>query len=310
MRRATLSLAALSTAVAPLPLLAEVLPGEVAAQPETVRLTPAGKWNIDFADNKCSLQRAFEINGERHVLNIEQDAPSDSFRIIGAGPELVGLKNVSQPSVGLRSDLPLVAGVGLSVTTVPGYGEAATISTMSLWQLKFVRTRQGIAIQTPEKKPTADGEYLTYGEVDQAQAAKVERIVLADARGKTAVSFETGNMKAAFAALNSCTADLLREWGLDPAQHKAFVAPHMVNRESFTRQIQKSSDESGTFVVRLIVEADGKISNCHIEAMTKVEEIELACGRITRIAKMAPGLDAEGKPIRSFFTQRITYQLF
>jgi len=57
--------------------------------------------------------------------------------------------------------------------------------------------------------------------IDPVQAAKTDRIVLATGKGKKGVWFETGSLKSVFAALATCTDDLLAQRGLGPKQHRS-----------------------------------------------------------------------------------------
>lgn len=301
MRRTLLALAALTTLVAA-QLQAQPVPVDIAALPDTKRLAPSSPWNLDFAENKCRLQRVFENEGKPHALIIEQSAPQATFSLVVAGPTLARLKGTKDLAIGLAGDLPLETGRRILPGTLPDYGSAFVLTSFSLSQ--------------PGAMAAGDGNGLRSAGIDLDQASKVNRIVLGNPKGKPAVSFETGNMRDAFAALNTCTADLLAQWGLNAEQHRAYRQPRIVNEIELARYLQQTypqgalaKKESGLFVFRLIVEADGTVSGCHIEASSAVTELDPRCETIIRIARMEPARDAQGQPMRSFYVTSLTYQI-
>ncbi|WP_285712468.1 hypothetical protein [Erythrobacter oryzae] len=313
MGRALLAFAALSTALAALPLHAKdalPLPAEVASRADVALLKPTGSWVVDFAGDNCRLQRDFELNGERHVVELKQQGPEDSFQMVAAGPALAKLGNRPDLAWGLRSDLPLTADPREAITNAPDLGPAVFVRWATLGEVRILMTRDGIALQDRENTPNAEGVYLNHGQINPAAAAKVERIVFANMKDGAAVSFETGNMMDAFAALNACTGDLLTSWGLDPARHRTYKSAYVLNfAEAFaliTRNIPRGVNIGQSLPYRLIVEADGKISDCHAGAEAKVAGAEKFCQTLMRKLKMAPARDAEGNPMRSFYTSAVS----
>ena len=150
--------------------------------------------------------------------------------------------------------------------------------------------------------------------IDLAVAETVDRIVLQ--KGKHVISFETGSMMPPFQALNVCTSDLLREWGLDPEQHKSYVRPSWENSKKIVRRIQDAyprkalmSREQGIFRMRVIVEQDGSVSDCHLEKSTETEKLESPACKEMRSAKFDPARDSAGNPMRSFYATTITYAI-
>jgi len=294
--RAGRALAAAALALAALPLHAAPVPGEVITRPGTDRLLPSSPWNLDQGEAQCRLQRLFEKDGKPHLLAIEQSAPHRAFTLILAGPSLTQLKGVREVALGLRADLPIAASERIMPGTMPDYGAAFIIGSVGL------------------DAGASDGG-LRSAAIDMEGAAKVSRVVLANPNGKQAVSFETGPMRAVFEALNSCTGDLLAGWGLDPEQHRAYNPPQLTNAPQLTRHFMNTypdlalaNDENGTFNFRLIVEADGRVSGCHIDADSRAVALDPRCDDLVKLARMVPARDAEGKPMRSFYTSRLTFR--
>ena len=88
------------------------------------------------------------------------------------------------------------------------------------------------------------------------------------------------------------------------------------NEKKIARRIQKkytrsalNRGEQAILRMRVIVEADGTVSECEIYDATKTERIETnACEEMDR-AEFDPALDANGNPMRSFYTSNIIYQI-
>lgn len=281
------------------PVLADDYPATVTERPDAVLLEPASNWNIDFADNRCRLSRLFGSAEEPHLLFFEQAAPRSTFGVTLAGPALDRLKKTRRLKFGMERDKPMEDLEIFSHGNVEQVGSAVIIGNHSIG----------------ERDERERGEQaLASAGIDLAVAETVDRIVLK--KGKRVISFETGSMMPPFQALNVCTSDLLREWGLDPEQHKSYVPPSWENSKKIVRRIQEAyprealnSREQGIFRMRVIVEEDGSVSNCHLEKSTVTDKLESPACKEMRSAKFMPARDADGKPMRSFYATTITYAL-
>lgn len=290
-----LALGALSLAGASLPVQA----GEQ-APPAPLSLAPASPWNIDYGESDCLMQRAFEVDGKRHLVTIQQDAPGRNFGLTVAGPEVKRLLEAKALTLELSDRGPMAAGQQTLSAELPDYGPALIFSGVTL---------EGVPAQGPQRAPGPRS-----AGIDPAEAAKADRIVLSPGKGKPGIRFETGKLKSVFAAMNTCTDDLLARWGLDPVQHRSYTPPVFRNAMELATQLNRNyparaaaNAESGIFSFRVIVEADGSISSCHIEARSKVQDLDPRCKDILRIAKFDPARDAEGQPMRSFYATTLTY---
>lgn len=292
--------AACAHALAAIAMIGSGLPlhAEEQAPPEPVRIVPAGKWNIDYGVSDCLMQRAFEADGKRYLVSISQSAPGRTFGLKLAGPEISRTLGAKELSLALSDSGPATVEGSVMSAKMPEFGPTLIFTGVSL-----------------EPRPPADAPPVPRGAgIDPATAATANRIALDLGKGKPGIRFETGALKSVFAALNTCTDDMLTQWGLDPAQHRAYVAPVFRNAMAVVTQLQKTyprdaavNRESGIFSFRLIIEADGTISDCQIEALTKVNDLDPRCREVIRIAKFDPARDAAGQPMRSFYATTVTY---
>lgn len=283
-----------SLALAPAMAAADVsFPNDVAAADGAIRLEPVSPWNIDFGANRCRLTRVFGTEEDRHLLMLEQAAPNSEFGLTLAGSGISRFRTAATVDLGLERDEPMVSLDQFGKGEIADLGPALIFSTISI-------------------DPKAMADALRPVGVNLDEAAKVDRVVLR--RGKAVLSFETGNMKDAIAALNNCTVDLLTQWGLDPEAHKNHVPPMWANAAAVTRRIVAvypssalRAGEQAIFRMRVTVETDGSVSDCLIEESTIAKKLESPACKEMRNAKFAPARDGQGQPMRSFYATTIRY---
>lgn len=278
-------------------------PNDLAARDGTVRLLPSTPWNIDFGETKCRLSRVFGSGADRHIVFFEQVAPGQDFGLTVAGPKLSAFQRSGRVSVGLRGDQPMIVIESAGRGTVGEYGPGLIFS-LSL--------EEGEGQKGKEEPDTAVEP--TFAGIDLRDARASERLVVAS--GKRAVSFETGLMSDPMHALNACSRDFLVQWGLDPQQHERYTPPKWINMRAIAKRLQQYYSpaalrvgEQGIFRMRVIVEADGSLAECHLESMTVTESLQSPACKEMKAAQFEPARDAEGRPIRSFYTTSITYSI-
>lgn len=262
-------------------------------------LKPISPWNIDFGASRCRLTRIFGAPDDQHLLFFEQAAPRAQFGVTFAGSQLSRFQSGRQVYVGMERDEPMdeIERVGLG--NVDGVGPAVILSSFTI--------NPGVEIGGDEEGPQKAG-------INLERAATIDRIVLQ--QRDRVLSFETGSMMPPFQALNTCTGDLLREWGLDQAAHENYTPPKWTNQQRIVDRIVRSypagalfAGEQGIFRMRVIVEADGSVSECHLEKSTETERLESPACKEMRRAEFDPALDAQGQPMRSFYATTITYAI-
>ncbi|MEO1730949.1 MAG: TonB family protein [Pseudomonadota bacterium] len=281
-------------------------PPEVVERETAAKLPPLRPWNIDFAENRCRLSRLFGTEEEPHLIFFEQTAPGARFGLTFAGSQLKRFARADDVSLGAERDKPIEPIDRFYRGDVTGIGPAIIIADYRIG--RSVETSVGAKDKGDETRR------LSKAGIDLDEATTIDRFVLA--REDDVVSFETGDMIPAFQALNVCTSDLLRSWGLDPDEHQAYRSPVWTNRISISKRIARyypldalNRGEMGVFRMRVIVEKDGAASDCFLEASTENARLEPPACREMRRAKFEPARDAQGQPIRSFYSTSITYQI-
>ncbi|MEQ8410469.1 MAG: TonB family protein [Erythrobacter sp.] len=276
------------------------LPDDVGAPSNAVKLAPLGPWNIDFGDNRCRLTGLFGTEENRHLLLVEQAAPSHQFGLTLAGPEIDKFYNAPRLALGLRDGEPMRESDGHGHGMVEGFGSALIFTSLD------------IADEAGDTDEAGSAARPVAATIDLDAAAKSERIVIA--RGDKVVSFETGNLAEPLQAMNVCTTDLLTHWGLDAEKHRAYVPPEWTNQEFVVRRILRTypdealrRGDSAIFRMRVIVGTDGRVEDCHLEQSTAAPHFTPTACREMQRARFEPARDTEGAAMRSFYATSITY---
>ena len=266
-----------------------------------VVLEPSTYWSVDFGEEKCRLARAFGEGDNRHLLYLEQGGPSASFGFVVVGPSFDRFKKTTHISTQFGDFDPIQ-------DRAPFLGTTETLGASIIYSsLQF-------------KNPPDEGEIETGGDLDLPRmdtelAGKINSITIR--YRKLAVVFETGSLEDAIKVLNECALNFVEEWGLDRSQHETMTkTPVWLNPESVAKRIQRQypssalrKGEQGIFRMRVLVEADGNVSDCVVNNATITESLETpACKEMQR-ANFEPALDKAGKPMRSFYTTQIVYRI-
>lgn len=289
---AVLALAVLAT---PQAVGAEGFPNDLAAREDAVALEPLAPWNLHFGENKCRLVRYFGTQDEPHMVMLEQAAPRAGFGLTLAGPEIRSFHRAPSIEVGMERDEPLQRRERFGSGDVEQVGKALIFPSYYIGPAR------------------AEGAPMAAG-IDVKEAGTIDRIVL-ERRGRV-LSFETGNMGQPIEALNICTSDLLNVWGLDPEQHKSYFPARWLNERAVVGRIQASyprealnRGEQAVFRLRVIIEEDGSVSDCHLENSTEVNRLDSPACRSMMGAKFEPARTADGEAMRSFYATTVSYSI-
>lgn len=144
-----------------------------------------------------------------------------------------------------------------------------------------------------------------------AQEAAVTGVTVA-IRGKRRFRLDFGSLEKPLAQLRKCTADLVRHWGYDPDVQAALTRPvtpaeppqNWIRHSDYPSAASRRGT-SGLVQFRLDVDPQGKVIGCYILARTSPDEFaDVTCNAIKRRAKLQPALDAQGKPVRSYYINK------
>lgn len=278
-------------------------PNVVRAQ--DIVLEPSSKWQLDYADEKCRLARAFGEGDRKIVLFMEQHEPSESFTWTVAGP-LIG-----------RFDLGRQLQVRFG--TLPPPQRDRDRPGIFTGQLDDVGPALMGSGHKDEPRGDAEQEADKPGlpQLDPADGASIQWIELA--RGeKRQLRLNTGDMRAPFTALNQCTGNLVSHWGLDLEQQKGRTSrPKWENLHRVVRSIQEHypakalhNGDSARLNMRVMVGADGKPTACVLTHVTTANNFgDEPCRQVMRHARFKPARDAAGQTVASYHSTVIVYAI-
>ncbi|WP_279351115.1 energy transducer TonB [Erythrobacter litoralis] len=277
----------------------------VYAQEGVVTLEPNGNWNLDFGEYRCRLARLFGTEEDKTIFYIEQTSPSNTFTWLVAG--------------GLIERLGSARNIGVSFGTFPEqkFGRSDSYGRSSYDFGEFGNALTGIGYKPlipNDEQNSSDVPLRTFMSLDAMAGEKIDHVSFS--RRDRTVRLATGNMKAAFEALNTCTKDLYAFWGIDVEKlGNAVQGPRSRNMERVAQRLlqhyPKAAEQRGEDAImnlKIIVGADGKVERCIAIHQTKAENFDnFACETMEKYAEFDPAVDAKGKPVRSVASQTVRY---
>ena len=252
---------------------------------------PTSPWALDYGDDYCRLARNFSDGTDEISLAMDRIQPSLFTRMIVAGDAAKPFRKATM----------------LGYRYLPSGEERKTM----LLRSKTADGTQFLIIYPAVLAPPpkfGEPPQLYSREAEQQFAGGVNGLILTEGLND-AIQIETGNLKPVIVAMQECTDDLLKTWGLDAAKH-----------QGETRQVLPDGDTSkwlpqgtigfgdfaklsgGTNQVQLMVDATGKPTDCKIFYPTLEKETnDKVCAALKENAQFTPALDADGKPFASYY---------
>jgi hypothetical protein len=265
-----------------------------ASPPETLKRT--GQWVVEYDRDACHLMAQFGTGEDLMIMRLTRYEPGDWFELV-----LYGRRVASQYPRGKAS-----ADFGLGARPVETDATNGTAGKLPLSLLGTMRLNGWQRTKPEEEAPS----------VSPQQEAAVTSLT-AKLEGKKPFRLEFGSLAKPMEELRACQADLVKSWGYDPAVQAALARP--VRPAILPSRWLSPSDypsaavfarQNGIVQFRLDVETDGKVSGCHVLARTSPDVFaDTTCRVVAKRARLEPALDADGKPVRSFYVQRVSWRV-
>ena len=277
----------------------------VAAANEPLVLAPSSKWTAHYRPDSCRLMRSFGTDKETVFLVINRYHPTDYFQMTVAGAPMVRFNSQTKAKVQFGPD---------EAVQEQSYHEGA------LGEYKAIIFMQEFTVdQRDEQPPTEDafqGSRPESTALSKERLAAIKTLTLQRA-GRSPIQLEIGSMDKPFAALSTCIDDLLTGWGIDPAKDKLKrnspipLSPPgswVVSSDYPKGMLWKGQPAIVNF--RLMIDEKGGVSSCHIQETTFPKAYDYAvCGSNMRRGKFSPALDADGNPMKSYWRNRVRFQI-
>lgn len=285
---------------------------------EPLRLEPSSPWNVHYGEDSCRLARDFGEGEDRIMLYFDRYQPGDVFRMVVAGRPVrrASSRDVGQIRFGdheITQEFRLERGE---------IGQHPAIFLITPLRIGHPPEPEGGFETLPP--PTPENWNLVASRLSEIEPQKLaqERYrsalhIWLDARRMTPMLLETGPLNLAFAALEACTDELLRRWGVDVEVHRtlsretisATYPGHWIRSANYPRQELRRGNQ-GLVYFRLGVDAEGNATECHIQRSTRGEGFRSAvCEALMENAAFLPALDAEGNPVASYHVSSVFFSM-
>ena len=275
---------------------------------EPVVLAPLKPWNLHYAENSCQLFRTFGDPAKPTTLVLEQIAPDSPMTMMVYGGVLsarVG-SGMAQaaflPFVDNRFEFGDVTEVAESRQTALLW---TSVNLLPGWPKK------PDSDAPDRKRDVAKGNEKR--SLEQATAAAVTGIEVKEPRGRTTV-LRTGSLARVHAMMRECGREQMKAWGLDPATEDKIVLGAQARRNlasfldwtDYPTDAMRSGQQS-IISARLIVGADGKVTNCTpLTPFVGDGFKEVVCRNLSK-ALFEPAELADGTKVPTFVTARVKF---
>ncbi|TRD11438.1 TonB family protein [Erythrobacter insulae] len=272
-------------------------PAPLAAK-ERSGLNPSSTWLVDYAPDKCRLARTFGEGEDRHAIFFEQYWPGARLGLSLAGPRFKRFRGKTSTRLKFFADQE-------AMPTEPFRGDTESVGPAIIYS--SISPSKGAGGEESEVSG------IPHTQLDTDFASQIQ-FVWVKQRGKE-VQLNTGALGDAFAALNTCTADLVRSWGLDPeVQSKLRKAPFWKNEtevvQSAVRKYPNAAlvrGEQAIVRMRVMIDKTGTVTDCVLNEATVTDKLDSPFCQNMEMAEFDPALGADGTPIASYYATSITY---
>lgn len=278
--------------------LAVAAPGSALAR--NYVLNPASPWQMDYSRDSCNLLREFkDEDGNDIILRLER---FDSFRpmeMMLVGPlARSGNPRVEVSTTFLPGGLPTVKSHVLTGSTG---GKDHMLPAIYVGQVTFA----GDVNMSLEQQIFTD--------MTREQQAAIRTLVV-DVKYQRHLELWTGSFDGPMAAMRQCTDDLLKQWGLDPAEQATLSPPAPLGSPG---DWLKSKDyptkalvrwQSGRVHFRLMVDAMGAVSDCAVQDIVPSPDFaKVTCDLLAKRARFKPATGKDGSPHASYYINTVNF---
>lgn len=278
-------------------------------------LKPATSWLMDYAPDSCRLMRAFGEGKDQVVAQFIGYQPGEQFEFNLIGRPMSYVPNSQFVSVRFGAEGEFVQRRAFpgGANGAPALFLAARLDNTGSDRWAVEMGDSGKLINNPKRwliVDNDDGQALPPGTEARISSATV-------VIGNRTVKLELGSMAGPMGAMRKCTADLVKEWGLDPDQQAALAShprplgdPRSWLRTTYPMDLALDR-ERALVRFRLMVDDQGKPTTCSVQS-----NIEIAnhfsgpgCAALMKYGRFAPALTATGQSVASYYTLRVAWYL-
>jgi hypothetical protein len=285
-----------------------ILGAAVAACPTAVfakeyQLSPSSKWLLDYAADSCQLSRAIGVGDEKVVVQFTryEPGPSFDFNLIGKPIGENFSEVVARVRFGPVGDFVRTDGMAGSAGNLPAIFLSGRLDNLDL------RSAHSDEVETPAPPERRRG--LVTPAVEAAVTSVTVRVP------NRTIILNLGSMGPPMAELRKCTADLVKEWGLNPTEQEAVATgpkpksnPGEWLYSSDYPQDALAAGHQAIIRFRLMIGAAGQVTSCVVQsAIAKGNFGKISCDLLTRRARFEPALATNGLPVPSYYVGKVRW---
>jgi TonB family protein len=254
----------------------------LAAAADPAALSPASKWQVEYADNMCVLSRDYGVGADKVTLALRPWPMSNETEVV----------------VLTQGNAPLVDNGRAEITLLPaGHTTKGTFARFDM----------------PKGAPGRIATlHFDEGALDGLAASTAVTVRLGN---REVHSGAVPGIAGAMRALETCQKDLLKGWGVDPDERASlsrlprgnparFFGPSVYPEEAVRNHLQ------GRVVTIASIGKDGHVTGCAIAATSGALVLDQAtCNVLKNSARFAPALDMAGKPVVSHLVVPVRWVL-
>lgn len=255
------------------------------APPQTtlapIPMQPTSQWSLEYDENSCILSRAFGDGPARIQLAIRTTPFNPETELV-----VISGQSVASDSAGTGS---------ITLDEAASPLEARYVAALS-------KTGENHVAVMSLNKITAE----------TIIASTTLRV---DFPGRPSRRFSLRGSKGVVTALNGCSDDLMKSWGIDPIAEKSIVTPAVpINAEGdwirYTDypDIATRQRRGGATTILWTIETNGKARDCRvIKPSGWVDLDRAACAAIQQRARYKPAMDQNGMPVVSHKARKVSW---
>ncbi len=267
---------------------------------EPIDFQPTSNWNLDYAEDKCTLTRVFNDGEDNLFFRLEQSGQAPFYNLSVHGGSI------------RRSSSDFV-----EITFGPN--EAPTERSFIQGALRENNARfvlmHGIHL-APASETTENGEFVVV-DIGPEREEAITHVTLAIGLRRP-IRIHLESMRAPLEAMRTCVADLVNSLKLDEeGLAQVVTGPRPKNELELARFIQERypsrmlrNEEGGSVLVRLTVNPNGNPTSCQIAKSDRPAVFDdYVCFGMLRIAEFEPAVGPDGEARYGVWTTRVTYRI-
>ena len=292
-------------------LIASSFAGTAAmAKEETLILQASSQWQLDYSPDSCKLARQFGEGEQALTLLLTRYSPSARMDFLLAGPPIKSIREAGE------ADIRFGAGEEAQDVTYLGgtFSEKPAMIVAGGVYLHHLTDEQLQAIRDEAEHDPKKDEADRAADLLRAEAANYIQV---DPPRHEPIRLETGSLGKPFQAFDRCIDELVHHWGVDVPRYKlrsrdpepiGNVGKWVTFSDYPSDALRKGAQSIVHF--RLSVGEDGKVTDCYIQGGTEGESFQdTVCRTIKKRARFKPALDADGRPLASYYISTVRFEI-